>query len=204
MTTSNPDDDQPATTAGACAAETMTSQISTSAPALAADQLAWSDLKSDHAELLVGRSWRSVWARAALLVLCGVMAAAAVVVVLRDQRGRPVTAPAPRVPVAVDTPPATTVFNTVVAPSAAPATPPMRADDQAFLALLARDGLPPAASIPAAVAMAADVCGAVKHGTAPDEVASWLVPPKGRFTQDQAEAFVADALRTYCPHAAME
>lgn len=163
----------------------------------AAEELAWSH-ENPGGEPLVRRSWRSVWARAGLLVLCGVMAAVAVVVVLRDQHRGSFAVPSTQAALLPPVPPAA-----LPTPIAAPTQPPMRADDQAFLGLLARDGLPPPASISAAIAMAADVCGAVKHGTAPDEVASWLVPPKGSFTQEHAEAFVADALRTYCPHAAI-
>jgi hypothetical protein len=201
MTTEN--DDQPATTAGACDDETVIVPPATRA----APEHAWSLDDGDNAELRP--SWRRAASIAATVVMVSTATAGATLLLGRtngDAQGGISNATLPTI--VTTAPPVITstvvVTSALAVPPPRPEPPAMRADDQSFFAALAHDGLPPPASIPAAIAMAADVCGAVKHGTAPDEVASWLVPPKGRFTQDQAEAFVADALRTYCPHAGME
>jgi hypothetical protein len=41
----------------------------------------------------------------------------------------------------------------------------------------------------------------VQRGDDLGYIESWIVLPRGTFTQHQAEAFVADALTAYCPHA---
>ncbi len=69
--------------------------------------------------------------------------------------------------------------------------------------MLSRDGIPRPTSIPDAIAAAADVCRMVQRGDDLGYVETWMVPPHGVFTQHQAEAFVADALSAYCPHAGM-
>jgi hypothetical protein len=77
-------------------------------------------------------------------------------------------------------------------------------DDQRFLAMLQRDGYPAITSVADAIAAAADVCRMVKRGDDLGYIESWMVPPHGHDTQEQAEVFVADALTAYCPHAGME
>jgi hypothetical protein len=89
-------------------------------------------------------------------------------------------------------------------PAAPPAADPQtRSDDQRFLAMLSRDSIPPPTSPSDEVAAAADVCRMIKRGDDFDYVESFMVPPKGPFTQDQAEKFTADAISAYCPHAAL-
>jgi Protein of unknown function (DUF732) len=207
MTTSNPDD-QPATTAGACDDETVIVPPTTQA----AEQLAWSS-ENPATELLVGRSWRSVWTHAALLVLCGVLLSAAVVMVLRDQRGRPVTEPAPpRASVSMDTPtitssmsvvapaaPTTTVTVTAkAAPSAAPAEPDPDTTDQAFLAALRRVQIN--VSDPSSSVFGAHwVCGELRDGHSRADVVSAVKGRNPLLTDLGASDFVSDSVAFYCP-----
>jgi Protein of unknown function (DUF732) len=68
--------------------------------------------------------------------------------------------------------------------------------------MLARDGIPRPISVSDAVAAAAVVCLMIGRGDDFGYVESFMVPPKGPMTQDQAEKFTADAISAYCPHAA--
>lgn len=96
-----------------------------------------------------------------------------------------------------------TITVTALAPTSAVTAPPGPSDDQRFLAMLSRDGVRRPVSVPDAIAMAADVCRMVQHGDDLGYIESWMEPPHGVYTQNESEAFVADALTAYCPHAGM-
>jgi hypothetical protein len=105
--------------------------------------------------------------------------------------------PAPSAPAAAPVPaPAPQPAAEVPAPGA-------RADDQQFLAMLSRDGIPRPDSVPDAIALASDICQMIQRGDDIGYVQNLLAVPRGIFTQHQAEAFAADAHAAYCPHAGM-
>jgi hypothetical protein len=202
-------DEQPATTAGACDDET----VIVPPESIWESEHAWSLEDGDDAE--PGPSWRRAAAVAAAVVMVSTAAAGATLLLGRtngDAQGRvsnatlptivtttpPVTITSIVVTSIVPAPPRVSAATDTLSPAAAPV---LRADDQRFLAMLARDGIPRIVSVPDAVQAAADVCMMVKRGDSLAYVESWLVPPA---TQAQAQAFVRDALVAYCPHAGME
>jgi cytoskeletal protein RodZ len=178
-------------------------------------ELAWSREDAGMTQLL-RYPWRLAWSRAGLVVLCGIVVAVALGAIGWQVFGpqapappRPTTAPSVAVPAPATNNP--TAAPPAIPPPAAPtiqaappaADPPTRSDDKRFLAMLSRDGIPSPTSVPDAVAAAADVCRMISSGDDFGYVESWMVPPRGPYTQDQSEAFVADAISAYCPHAAL-
>ena len=193
--------------------EQLTSTVDVPTQAAASVELAWS--RDDDETETLRRPWRSAWIRAGLFVLAGIVAAVAVSAIGRDvlkprnaNPPQPTTTPsaAAPAPATISPPAAPPVISPPAAPTipAAPPTedPPTRSDDQRFLAMLASDGIPPPTSVSDVVAAAADVCRMIGRGDDFGYVESFMVPPHGPFTQDQAEKFVADAISAYCPHAA--
>jgi hypothetical protein len=154
-------------------------------------ELAWSQAPDDPGPER-RRSWRVVLMVAAGITVLGVCAAVVISVWPRTTTpGHPAQ---------------TTTSMAVPAPPAPPAPVPDsagRPEDLRFLAMLARDGVPKPKSVPDEVAAAADVCLMIKRGDSFAYVESWLTPPHGDLTQNQAEAYVADAVAAYCPHAAL-
>jgi hypothetical protein len=198
--------------------EQLTSAVDVPTQAAAGPvDLAWSrEDAEDAGTQLLSHRWRLAWSRAGLLVLCGIVVAATVYAIGWQVLRQHVAAPlqptsAPSIAVPAPTTNMSSPAPSAVPPPAAPTTQaappatdaPTRSDDQRFLAMLSRDGIPSPTSATDAVAAAADVCRMIKHGDDFGYVESFMVRPRGPYTQDQAEVFVADAISAYCPHAAL-
>jgi hypothetical protein len=197
-----PDETVAGTTHGAGGADTES--IESPATPLAVPR-AW-ELDEDETSA-VGRPWGDAWRRAGVIVIGGVLVAtfALAVFVIGGNRSGNQTKPFPTIGTTTAAPPAA-VVPAIIPPTPTPAAPPEVSpapEDERFLAMLARDGVPRPVSVPDAVAAAADVCRMVSHGDDYGYIESWMRPPHGKLTQDQAEAFLADALSAYCPHAAI-
>lgn len=166
-------------------------------------QLAWAQEEPATEHLPPRRPWRSAWARAALLVLCGSISGVAVWLV-----GWHPTHPTPH--------PATTLPTTMLLPTAAPqppapppapATPaptqadPLTPNDHRFLAQLDRDGLGQRnpGTEGAAVATAEAICRAFNQGDTFTHVQTVMAAQY--LTPAQAEAYIQNAVAFYCPHA---
>lgn len=173
--------------------------------------LAWSQDDDDLDE--PRPSWRRACGLAGLIALSSLVIAVAVAAFGSNQGHQTASAPSPT-PSSRTAPARPQVTLPPIIPSAAPSTvtlppaPPPVADsattpeDRQFLAMLRRDGVP-VGSPPDLVAAAADVCLMIKRGNDFGYIESFMTAPRGTLTQDQAEAFLADARTAYCPHAAL-
>lgn len=158
---------------------------------------AWEFDEDDTHVVADARTWGETWYRAVGCAVVGMLGVLAVVVLGADDRNPDagLVAPPTAIPILPSAP--------VPTGSTMAETPTLAPEDERFLAMLARDGHPRPVSVPNAVAAAADVCRMISRGDDFGYVESWLVPPRGIATQEQAEIFVSDALAAYCPHAAI-
>jgi hypothetical protein len=218
-------DEQPATTAGACDDETVivppeTSRSDTlsSHPSIWESELAWSLEESEDAEL--GPSWRRTAAVAAAVVMVSTAAAGATLLLGRTNgvaQGRVSNATLPTSPTIATTTPPVTITSIVItsvlpAPPSAEtpkpppvtvtteASPPPRSQDRQFL-----DALHAAALIPddpaTTIADAHAVCSYLAQGHSEQDavVSAMSNHPPAHVTWDIMEKLTHIAVQIYCP-----